>query len=693
MKNLLVFFALLIFILANPDSGIAQGKRGRSQVKDTVIVYYCSYLPKDLNSGGTYSAAQRQINTLDTTKIVLIKMPPLFEERLTEENLAEVVEDLKQKGPNTRAIFHFFGHGKNDGDVIPSLVKPRNIKNGAPELLNIQKTVIQPLVGSNLGFLMVFVDACNSVSIVQTDEGKPLYDQSLSINEMRTLLAESKKSRKEEKKINARDPKFKGQPLGLMRSSKGYVAITSAGQEQKALFTEKAGGLGSLFFFNLLTTNDETQNSWKSFLDEFRVKLEGYQYKGRKQSPSWTGKIDGKPISENDLIFPYTPLDNNQVDTMLRMQQSDISVDTLKVLIRETMVEFCTWMDKTMEGSALPKELTEICYKPDRLPVYHDRNAVHNRTYNTGYVKLTNYRSRENSEKSLYILDSLKFDHLYRHEVWGEKLFAGYFAAKHVTGPKVDTIVRQRIFLEVQPEIKISKIRRFFRSLAFWKKEEPSDKAPLLISHVYNIPADTIRATTPIIPIIIPKPIVVEPIVPISPENFFSNQADSLLQTFYDLVEYASNHRKYGGNKDQALEKAKLLFLNPTKDTIEVSRYYDKKLIRLTPIQYFERYWAEFEGRYDSVHYYFESTWVPKPGTAGFVTPDGPGRWTAQVEYSQIFVGFDKGRTPYSDITKKVVTVWIVADPNAPDPKSPYRLMMGPVSVMETKPIKKSNRP
>ncbi len=136
---------------AEAEAKTAQ-RSGLRTIPDTVIVISCSSNPTDLNIGATYLAAQTQLKKLKTSHFVLMNTS-LIGSRFTPDALQTMVNGLKNSGPNTRAIFHFFDHGQNNGDVIPALVSSTIMTKGAqPSLINLQKVVIDPLIGTNLGF-------------------------------------------------------------------------------------------------------------------------------------------------------------------------------------------------------------------------------------------------------------------------------------------------------------------------------------------------------------------------------------------------------------------------------------------------------------------------------------------------------------------------------------------------------------
>ncbi len=144
----------------------------------------------------------------------------------------------------------------------------------------------------------MLIDAGNVVSIAEGAPSEIITEQSLSMNDMMKILSESRNSARKNAKSDGIDPNLWDEPLGLLRSSKGWIAISTAGPEQKALYTYGAGGIGSLIFFDLLVNGEDFQENWMTFLDEYRNRLQAQavKYNKKVQSPVWVGKVNGKDL-------------------------------------------------------------------------------------------------------------------------------------------------------------------------------------------------------------------------------------------------------------------------------------------------------------------------------------------------------------------------------------------------------------
>lgn len=699
-KYLPILFVFLL-LFNNIVEASAQQRKGLRTIPDTVVIVYCSSLPQDINSGATYSAAQDQIKKLDAKKFVFEEPIRLLGDKFTLERLQQEIRNLQGRTERTRVLFHFFDHGINNGDVVPALSIPAWSAQIGSSVLNIQKEVIQPLIGSSLGFVVVLADACNSTFIgTQSVSERPVTEQGLSLVEMNKILSETRSDAKQRVKQTAIQREYRGEPLGLLRSSKGWIAISTAGPEQKAMYLPTVGGIGSLLFFDLLVNDDSNQKDWYTFLDEYRWRLESKKMGRNKkfQSPSWAGKINGRNISQDSIINPFILLTDDEVDIRLReFLSSEIPVDTLRNIADQVVSVFAEAMNG-MENNdeKLPKEVQQVCLNPAKIPIYDDLNVAYDMSSNTGYIPIAQYRSvRPNNKKSLYIVDSMKIDRFYRNENRNDRLYIAYTAQKRLTGPGgLDTITRQRIFLEVQTEIRLKGLKKILNKVGRLMgigKNERSEESPLLISHIFNIPGKVPPIPPPPppdTPIIDPGP-TPPPIVKIIPaEDYFQQNVDGFLKGFYALVERAANYKKNKDSQEQILQQAEEYFLNPKTDTLQVS-ILGKPMEIMSPADYFNRFWEKFDGMYDSVHYYFAQPVVPEPGNDGYVNQVTPDKWVATVKYTQRFEGFKYGKVQYADITTKTVTVWILRDPNPTDPGKPYYLQMGSLQVTSTKPVPK----
>jgi hypothetical protein len=325
------------------------------------------------------------------------------------------------------------------------------------------------------------------------------------------------------------------------------------------------------------------------------------------------------------------------------------------------------------------------------MPIFDDISALREQNSNTGYIALSRYRSQRKPDFSEYLLDSLQYVREWEKEHGKEKIYVSFNAVKHLTvkgpdGITVDTNVHQIIFLEVQTEIKPVKkfIRKVGRFLGF-RKSESSDEAPILVSHVYNVPGKIKPARDRVVKetIIIDPP---KPIEPIPAEDFFVQNADSFIVSYFGLIERAANHKDLP--QEKVLLELQDYFQNSKSDTVEVSNRNGQtgkiREERMTAEEYFTRFWTKFEGIYDSVYYQFEELTLPKPGEEGYLKKNDENNWTAKVTFKQIFQGYQYGRIQYDDLTTKTVQIWIIKDTGMPDPRKPYRMEFRSIEVANT---------
>lgn len=689
-------FVLFLSIVCLPESQ-AQ-RRTRKAEKDTIVYVYCSSFPPGLNALATYQAAQQHLTKEESDRFTLETIE-LTDKDFSPDMLQKTVEMLGKRGKNTRVIFHFFDHGQNTGGILPALESPYAPSvNGKPGLIDVGKSVIEPLNTSKLGFLLVLVDACN-LAIAQQPGSQPRQPKTtedlnkpLSMEAVLKKLQASNKEGRETIKKTGVERGLRNEHLGLLLSSKGWLAISTASPDQEAVAPRGFGGTGSLLFFNILANNDDVNKNWVKFLDEYRRALESAD-RNRVQTPIWEGKVNDQPMAEEELLNPLRIVsDEAEIQAMLEQQNSKISIDTLKAVGRETVREFCNQLNALDEYDRLPKSLRDICIKPtNQVLIYDDLSVPMNRDLNTKHVTLEQYRSKIGIFESTYNLDSLKLDRIYEDTRRTGVLYVVYFAGKNITkSGKLDTLVRQRIYLEVQPEADPS----FWQKTFGWlirKKNRETENAPLLVNQVRNVPGTWGKK------VVIPpgpgpkddttKTIVKKPEPP-TPEDYFKDNGFKLIQSLYGLIEQAANNNKQSVSKDTLLQKARALFFHPESDTFQVS-ILQKPTKILSPDAYFKRFWTEFEGLYDSVHYSFKNpeTLTNGKNATGYLIPRGKDKWQARIQFEQRFEGFKNKKRTYGDVTVKQATIWITRTPNDAEPF--YELRVGPVQVISTKPLPK----
>lgn len=684
LQQFVLLFFLLIFCFFNEAHG---QNRKQNSAPDTVVVVFASSGPSDLNIKATLEGAKLQLEKLEKGRYILeIHDKELMGDNFSVENLELLVKALSRRGPNTRVLFHVFDHGVNNGDIIPALESYRIKGEGnLPGLLNLQKAIVEPMISGTVGFTLLLVDACNAVQPIQLTVNKRAENpQAFDLEAMERMLADSKRQSRQTIKITGVDKNLRGQPLALIRSSRGYLAISTAGPEQQASFSKEAGGYGSGIFFDILINNRDVQGSWHAFLDEYRFRMQSVKLNKKSQIPTWKGKINDRDFSEQSLIFPFEALKDAQVDSMLKKQRSKISREELLSYADGMANTFASGMNGTEQGRTIPDSVSSICVNDGKdVRVYDDLNALFDLNSGTNYIPFWQYRSKRGQRTSLYIFDSLKINRVWRNHNVPDRMYVCFKALKKVKDERAsfDTITRQYIFLQVQAGIPgniFKRIGRFFSNLF-----SSGEKKPLLVSHVYNIPGQPKKRNPP------PPPKDTIAVIPTPPvktaEDFFLENVSGFFDAFYGALENAANHRENGKAEEDLMESGKQFFENPGVDTFQVSRL-GKPTQSMTPEQYFRRFFKEFDGWYDSVHYYFQAPFVPNPGTDGFLSKVSKGRWIAEVEFEQYFEGYKRNRILYKDITRKKIQVLIIEDPDAVDKTQPYRIAMGKAVVTGTKP-------
>lgn len=693
-KFYLALFLLLFSMLFLPESFAQRGSKNVQ--KDTLIYIFCSSAPNGLNAFATYQAAQQNLIKEESDRFVLKTGDDLLEKDFTLAKVQAKVAEMSRLGRNTRVIFHFFDHGQNTGGILPALTSSAPMANG--QLIDVEKNVIEPLRKSKLGFLLVLVDACNRIlpqqTVVSAQPGNTENNnRSLSMEAMLKKLEASRKEGKETIQKTAVERSLKKEHLGLLLSSKGWLAISTASPDQEAVAPRGIGGTGSLLFFDLLVNNHEVNKSWVKFLDEYRRTLEAAD-RNRIQTPIWQGKINDQPMSEEEMLNPLRRLKDDEIKAIMEQQNIKVSIEDLKNTAKETALEFCGLVDGLNEYSSLPPALRDICIKPiNKVIMYDELSVPLNRDLNTNHVTLDQYRSKVGVFESTYIPDSLRLDRVYEDTRRTGVLYVVYFAGKNIDKARnLDTIVRQRIFLEIQPETDPNlweKAKRRFRRLIGKKDTETSD-APLLVNQVRNVPG---KWGAPPIPKPKPEPVVdITPVIipPPSPEDFYQKNAKNLIRSLYTLIEEAANHNNQSPSKDTLLEKAKRLFIHPETDIFQYSPGPGQQIKTLTSSSYFERFWKDFEGfEYDSVYFSFDNpqTIPIVDKLSSYLLKTGEGQWQTKLQYEQKFKGFRKGKRRRGDITVKEALIWIIETPG----KEPfYELRIGPVTVISTKPLPKT---
>ncbi len=602
-------------------------------------------------------------------------------------NLKKVRELIRELSRDSTAIifFHLYDHGKNRGGALPAINCYDERSRRTDFHLDIEKEILQPLSSFvKKGFVLINIDACNQ--LLATPSGREPVQTTYSNNGydvdgiLTIYKSAGKKSIKEIKKPFQVSRDLKKNPLGLMLSSRGYLAVVSSSPGESAFIRKGSSGIGTVLFFEHLSrhsgSNDKDRN-WLGLLFEYweTVINAARALPKAKQTPYWFGKIDDTKVPlAKDLFLPgerLTRADSTQFFKPLKIDTSEL-LEKAYDLTRQ----FC---NLTNSGVSLRGSLKNICVPYNKLIMFDALKLA-----DSGMGDYINYRKfckQRINRYARFIPNTLFFEDFYI-DVKSDQLLLGFQVECQLSRSFWDTTFQQLIVVKISP-------RKKRKEMALGPKLE--------ISRVLNLPGDA-QEDKAISPEDVPErdTIAEKKRIYQNAETAFKMVGDSLIHELFRLIIQSASGEI---TLDIAVDRANEIFRDSV-NTIEVSRINTDSYEILPPFQaseYFGRFWDLYPLHYGYDSVSFSYCWL-KPVISGasesLIEEVGDEVWKGSFEFAQLFRAYRSGKEVITDTTIKKIEVFIkrvTPEGDIPSDNDRFLIKLGDVSVVSTRPTKDCN--
>ena len=645
---------------------------------DTLFVVFCSELPADLYGPRTYSGIQNKLDKAKTQ--VTVKHISLLGKHFNLEELGALVADLKQK-KNASVALVFYGHGENRGGLLPVVQCRQRLNSLKPDtVVDVEKAVLSSLIEGTQDFSFVLVDACNVVSDSPLEIEHPASPskkaKDMNDFDIFKMLEPSKRKERQLKRQISLSRKEQKDPLSLLYTQKGWLAVSTSNVQQLSASLPGLGGIGPAIFFELLVGDGREGDyaDWPKLLSDFRKNVEWAARTVVKepQIPTWKGNINGLELEDNHFgLYPNVRLDSAEIARFVREMGGGLSLAEIIELGRTNAQRFCEEANLIYTPGHLGK-ITEYSSKPDEVIIFNDLLIYLEKS--GAYTNLWNYQSRQGGVSTKFCTDSIQFSGIFKDVRRGDLILLKFELQKRLSDERKDTLIRQQIFLEFRPKESPRFLKRIF------DKKSSAPKA--VVNRILNTPGTTIP---PFIKTLTPPPVVRKHYT-LDERGFFIENYPLIMKSLFEAIKKAGKHFRQPHIRAPFIKEVALLFENPEADTLQTQNIGSGYPDNSSPVGYFDQFWSVYDSifKYDSIGIFFKAPQLIYPlGSGSPLVQTGPNRWIAEVEFMQTFIGFrTRPFEHYADQTLKRATLIVIRNPSARTEEPPFKLLVGNVKVV-----------